>query len=251
VGGGVALAIFPGSGTGATLTGNLIRGNIARATNPAFSAKGAGIYILADDHVSLSSNLIQENQAEMLGGAGQGGGGGIYLDGGKVTMTNTVIAGNQIIGPGFGAGIFVFGANVDLLHTTIARNNGSDGSGVNVQQTGIVTLTNTILVTHTYGITVSTGSTATLTSILWFDNLLGNSAGLGTINNLSNEHTGDPAFTADGYHLGSGSAAIDKGINTGLTVDIDGETRIGPPDLGADEAPNPFFFFLPIIFRGP
>ena len=162
-------------------------------------------------------------------------------------MTNTVIVDNQIIGQGFGAGIFAFGGNVNLLHTTAARNRGGDGSAISVQA-GSVALTNTVLVSHTYGITVSTGSTATLNGVLWFDNVSGNFAGTGSVN-VNNEYAGNPAFVADGYHLGISSAAIEKGISAGVTLDIDGEVRdVSQPDLGADEA-SFLSFYLPIIMR--
>jgi hypothetical protein len=56
---------------------------------------------------------------------------------------------------------------------------------------------------------------------------------------------GDPAFLdPDGgdYHIGLGSAAVDAGIDAGVTVDIDGEPRPmgGGYDIGADEvSPGP------------
>jgi hypothetical protein len=163
-------------------------------------------------------------------------------------MTNSVIADNLIVGQGTGAGVHVFGGELSLLHPTIARNSGGDGSGITIQQPGLVTLTNGILTSHRYGITVSTGSKATLNGVLWFNNLSGNAAGAGVIN-LSSEIMGNPFFDADGYHLGPGSAAIDKASNTGLGTDIDGEARVGFPDLGADEASEFSSYFLPIIVR--
>jgi len=247
IGGGIALAIYPGSDECVTLTGNVIRGNTAKANEPGREAKGGGIYILAGDNVALTDNIIQANQAVLAGrGVSQGGGGGVYLDGSQARMINMVIVDNQIIGQGFGAGVFV-GGNVNLLHSTIARNSGGDGSGINMQA-GVITLTNTILVSHTYGITVSTGSTATLNGVLWFDNDLGNFAGTGSVN-VGNEYTGNPAFVADGYHLGVGSAAIEKGISAGVTTDIDRKTRdANRPDLGADEV-NFLSLYLPVMIR--
>ncbi len=64
---------------------------------------------------------------------------------------------------------------------------------------------------------------------------------------------GTPAFAADAahpYHLAPGSAAIDAGVSTGVTSDIDGDPR--PihllPDLGADEAAL-FWFYVPLVVR--
>ncbi len=50
---------------------------------------------------------------------------------------------------------------------------------------------------------------------------------------------GDPLFAGDGYHLGAGSAALDAGVDVGVTTDIDGEARPqggSVPDMGADES---------------
>lgn len=56
-----------------------------------------------------------------------------------------------------------------------------------------------------------------------------------TFQTMSPVIIGDPMLD-DTYHLQPGSAAIDRGVNTGLTTDIDGDKRpIGRPDIGADE----------------
>jgi len=118
-----------------------------------------------------------------------------------------------------------------LLHTTIACNTGGDGSGV-YAHLGTVALTNTILVSHTVGIYLDL-SKVKLDATLWHGNTT-DWGGAGTINH-SNDYTGDPRFDADGYHLLGGSAAIDKGVDTGVTTDIDDGLRDSAPDLGADE----------------
>jgi hypothetical protein len=93
-------------------------------------------------------------------------------------------------------------------------------------------LTNTIITNHGVGITVTAGNTATLNATLWHncgDKWTGNVS-------HADDHEGDPAFAADGYHLMLNSAAIDVGVNAGVTTDVDGGARpIGRPDLGADE----------------
>jgi hypothetical protein len=89
--------------------------------------------------------------------------------------------------------------------------------------------------------------------VLWFGNGT-NTSGAGTLP-VSNAFTGDPAFASDNYHLTVASAAIDKGVNAGVTTDIDGQLRFGVPDLGADEywAPgsHPTIIYLPLIMRNP
>ena len=87
---------------------------------------------------------------------------------------------------------------------------------------------------HTVGITVTTGNTATLDGMLWYGNTA-NTGGAGAII-VTNAYTGSPAFASDGYHLTSASAAIDAGVDAGITTDVDSQPRpIGRPDLGADE----------------
>jgi len=162
-------------------------------------------------------------------------GGGLFLAFSMATLTDTVVADNQV--GASGSGLYIVASSSRLVHTTIARNSGGDGTGVYAAtDAGVsanVTLTNTILVSHTLGITVTAGSTATLESTLWHGNGT-DRGGVGTINH-SNDYTGDPLFATDGYHLLAGSEAIDKGVDAGVTTDIDGDPRDSAPDLGADE----------------
>jgi hypothetical protein len=74
-------------------------------------------------------------------------------------------------------------------------------------------------------------NTATLNGVLWYANTTNFS---GTIT-ATQAITTDPAFAADGYHLLAGSNAINAGLLDGVTTDIDGDLRLGTPDLGADE----------------
>jgi hypothetical protein len=111
-----------------------------------------------------------------------------------------------------------------------------------------IALTNTIIASQTVGITATSDSNAALNGVLWFDNGA-NTGGPGTIA-VTHEITGDPAFAPDGYHLTAGSAAIDQGVDAGVTTDIDGEHRPqGPaPDLGADEI-SLSYIYLPLVLR--
>jgi len=65
---------------------------------------------------------------------------------------------------------------------------------------------------------------------------------------------GDPAFAADGYHLTGGSAAINRGIRSGVGTNIGGDPRHFSCifDLGADEflgGPICRLLYLPAISR--
>jgi hypothetical protein len=215
-----------------TLSGNTVFSNTAEY--------GGGLY-LYQSIVTLNGNTVISNTAVF--------GGGLYLET-YAALTNTVVADNQA--GTAGSGFYIKRGPYRLLHTTIARNSGGDGTGVYAAtDTGAsanITLTNTILVSHTVGITVTKGSTATLESTLWHGNGT-DRGGAGTINH-SNDYTGAPLFAADGYHLMEGSAAIDKGVDAGVMTDIDGDSRDSTPDLGADErAGIGTDVYLPIIMK--
>jgi hypothetical protein len=233
------------------------------------SAKFGGGVFLNAGAAALHGNTISDNAAEFGGGLFSNSskatfegdivasnnadeGGGIYLfRNSSGALTNTVIADNQAILNG--GGMLVIDSDAQLVHTSIAANLGGDGSGIYVADSSVVSLTNTILVSQTVGITIAQGSMATLDSILWYDNN-NDWNGIGTIN-TSNNYTGDPVFIDSKYHIGLASAALDRGINTGVTIDIDGELRPQgvAPDLGADEAAPSIQFnqrrFLPLILK--
>jgi parallel beta-helix repeat protein len=201
------------------LSGNIISSNAAHYD-------GGGLYLYSSD-ARLNGNTITSNAADY--------GGGLYQTYGDGDLINNVIGDNHANWTG--SGVYVYNALLRLRHTTIARNTGGDGSGVYVSgdyyRYSTVTLTNTILVRQTGGITVTSGNTAILNGVLWYNNGT-NTSGSGTIT-VTQAYAGNPAFAADGYHLTVGSMAIDRGIKAGITFDIDGEPRDAAPDLGADE----------------
>ena len=228
----------------AILEGNTIAYNIT-------DGSGGGLR-MEQSNGRLRDNVIHHNRAA---GTNSGTGGGIYLTNlASVSMTNTVIADNGVSYGG--AGMVVAGAYARMVHTTLARNSGGDGSGIyvgigGIHSAGVLSMTNSIVVSHSVGITVPAGppaipeNRATLDGVLWYGN--GHNTGGGGTINLTHVTTGTPAFQADGYHIGAGSAAINQGVDSGATLDIDGEPRpAGPsPDLGADEAW--LTVFLPVI----
>ena len=58
-----------------------------------------------------------------------------------------------------------------------------------------------------------------------------------------------PAFlnpAASNYHIRAGSAAVDAGVDAGVTTDVDGELRVRAPDIGADEMRA---VYLPLVMR--
>ena len=227
-GGGVVLD----SSDNVILSNNVIYNNTA--------TDGGGLY-LNWSNAMLDSNVITSNNANVSGG-------GLNLTKSDATLVNIFVADNQAA---YGSGIYITHSSPRLLHTTIARNSYGDGTGVYITDNGSaeyssVVMTNTIIVSHTVGITVTAGNTATLNATLWHAN--GTNRGGNIIH--TNDHTGDPAFIGPGYHLTGSSAAIDAGIDAGVATDLEGDTRPqgGGYDLGADEFPVKLIY-LPIIRR--
>jgi len=231
--------LYWGSGVGgATINGNNFISNS--------SQYGGGAVWLATSGM-FSGNIVTSNKADI--------GGGVVSEIGTETWINNIIVDNQASSAG--GGVWIRGSSPRLLHNTIARNSSGDGSGVYITQCdwcwwdahSNVALTNTILVDHSVGISVTGGNTVTVNGVLWYDTPITVSQSITAVVTVHNQHKGDPAFAADGYHLMAGSAAIDMGINAGITSDIDGELRPAGSgyDLGADELWHNVY--LPLIIR--
>jgi len=249
----------PGGNT-PTLDDNAIFGNIA-------ALSGGGLYLESNDAI-LTGNDIHHNTADYGGGLSLGawwflgkgsdarlsanlihhntglfGGGGIDMTFSDPLLTNNVIAQNQVVDVNMsGSAIRADTSNPRLIHNTIAHNTGGNGSGVSLYAfqglNSQAAFTNTILVSHLCAIRVtSDGAAALLNGVLWYNNAMNVNVGGGATLTVMNPYEGNPAFAADGYHLTSGSAAIDQGVATTIDDDIDGQVRPqgAGPDLGADE----------------
>lgn len=224
-------------GQGLVLTDNRIFGNVAE------DFSGGGLYLFDADGSTLTRNEIISNTAG-------GWGGGVALSASTdVTLENNVIAGN------YGAtALYLYqSGNSHIVHTTIARND-VYYAGVYLSE-GTYWLTNTILVSHTVGVQVQPGTTATLAATLWGTATWANDSDWtnnGTlITGTLNWWEGPDFVNPDGwdYHIGASSGALDRGVNAGVSTDIDGESRFyGPPDLGADEYWPPRVY-LPLALR--
>jgi uncharacterized repeat protein (TIGR01451 family) len=150
---------------------------------------------------------------------------------------------------GWGSGVYLTGDSVAAMrHTTLVGNGwgteGTDGTGLEARDGSSTVLTNTILAGHQVGVYAASGAEVTLHTTL-----LGGGAwtnvedwvGQGTVTH-SGDIEGDPGFVnprAGDYHIGLGSAAVDRGADAGVAQDIDGQPRPMPAgggfDLGADE----------------
>jgi len=232
------------SSSAATLSDNTIASNAANFF-------GGGLLLWRSDDAVLDRNIVAYN--------GAGYGGGLYLHESGATLANNVVAGNRA--DTAGSGLYVLASSPRLLHATIVGNGSAEltaggwGSvrdlcptaGVHVTNYGSdyssIVLTNTILVGHTVGVTVTAGNTAALEATLWGADVWANdtdSGGAGMVHVGTRNYWGDPDFVASSagdYHIGLASAALDKGVNAGVTDDMDGDSRpqSGSYDLGADE----------------
>jgi hypothetical protein len=193
---------------------------------------------------TLSGNLIANNRT----GWARGYGGGLYLWDSNATFVNNVILANWALNVG---GISIQGGHPHFLHTTLAQNSSEDDKGIEIVSFGHLVMTNTIIANHSVGIYVTEGNTATLNGVLWFGNG-SDIEGEGSIA-VSYAYRGDPAFAEDGYHLTEKSAAIDRGLGSEVSTDLDGLPRLVglAPDLGACEYPValPSGYFVPLVRR--
>ena len=247
--------------SGATLTGNRISGNAAHGTH----GYGGGLYLDGSDNATLTGNTVSGNTASFYGG-------GLYLNSSDATLTNnTVVSNTASNGGGLylyyhsdadlqndiiadnvasnGGGLYVRGSSLVLRHLTLARNQGNAGvyvTGDHQVGYGHVVLTDTLLVSHTVGLSVAAGNTAMLQATLWGSGAWANGAdwsGAGGITTGTVNVWGDPAFinpNAGDYHILSTSAAVDAGVDAGVMTDIDGDPRPAAfgYDIGADEVLN-------------
>jgi hypothetical protein len=254
-----------------TLTDNDIFSNMAEGSGGGVNANEAD-----SNSVTLYGNRIYDNSAEIGGGVIAGNcfitatgnliydntahqGGGMWFSSSGAVLVNNIIVGNHVTSTGAANGIMVSGSTLHMVHNTIALNTGGDGIGIALSdfygEPATVALTNTILVSHTVGIHVNSGHTATLEATLWGEGNWANITdwgGLGSIYTGTVNIWGPPAFLTppDGrYYIHPGSAAVDAGVNAGVTTDIDGQLRPrdGLYDIGADELND--FLYLPLTTR--
>lgn len=247
LGGGLFLSL-----SATRVSGNEISGNSA-------GRGGAAVYLHDSDGATFDGNQIVSNTAVVSPTATSYGGGFCIEFTDPFTLTNNVIAQNRANTSG--GGLYVYGSTGvwssagELVNNTIAQNNlGSGGEGVYLTGNSTLTLTNNIIVSHTYGIYATGGATVTADYTLFFANTTANTADLGGAITSTNEITGGAPLFVDlaewDYHIQAGSPAVDAGVAVpGLTTDIDGDPRPAGAgyDLGADELW--YKIHLPLVMR--
>ena len=236
---------------GSRLPRNLIRGNRAGVADGSY---GGGLVVDSLDKHStravVDGNLILDNRASEDAAESSAGGCSIAWVFDGLTFTNNVVAGNRAASSA-GIELEFLPDGGELVNNTIA---GNGGSGLHVSGS-VVTLTNNIVVSHTMGLEVDAGATATVSYTLWHGNGA-NTGGDGVINE-THPVTGDPRFVkpaAGDFRLTIVSAARDAGDPAGVPPapdhDADGVARPQGPavDIGAYEWQG-HWQYLPLAFK--
>ena len=202
---------------------------------------------------TVDANLFLGNRATAdSGGSCPSDGGACYFDSYGLTFTNNVVAGNSA---DLGGGLYLpFAQDGVVTNNTLVGNN---DAAILVDQYNLtpITFTNNIVVSHTVGISVTQGATATVSYTLWHANGT-DIAGAGVVNQ-THPVTGAPAFVdpaADDYHLTIASAARDAGDPAGVPPrrSMTSSACLGPQgpavDIGAYEW-NGHWHHLPLVSR--
>ncbi len=239
-----------------TVEGNILRGNWVNPSGTNYP--GAAIHLWSASG-TYSGNQIAENHGQSAIWLSRGQprlesnqvisnataiGVELFSGPGVATLANNIVArsGSQVIRAEGQSGQAL---TATLIHNTLVGPGG--GSGIYVAGYTTLFVTNTIAVSATWGITNVSPTSATVSAdhnLFWANTYPGIQG--------TNPVSGDPRFVnpaAGDYHLGPGSAAIDAGVLTTVTIDIDGDPRpIGTlPDIGADE--RRMYAYLPLVLR--
>ena len=157
-------------------------------------------------------------------------GGAISFVGADAEVVNSLFARNSASTNG--DAFFVQSAGATrLLHNTIASPTLASGAAIYVD-TGDVDLINTIVASHTIGVSNTNGTVNASHDLLFANttNLSGTINSSNLITTCNAPYFANPA--ADDYRITNGSAAINAGTNANVNVDFDGNTR--PLDGGFD-----------------
>ena len=212
-----------GGGLGAIGPAILIGGTFEGNTS---SSGGGGLF--ADSALELINTQFLRNRAKM--------GGGVYYAGtSNGQFINALFAGNTVTDTGAALYLNSSGQTA-LLHITIANVSLNPKAAITVVS-GTVGVTNTIIASHTVGISQTAGTTFEDYN-LFFGNTLTTAE---LVASGGHSFSGDPKFTApasDDYHLDVGSAALNVAFVGLVSNDFEGDLRpLGDgPDIGFDES---------------
>lgn len=224
----------------ATSTDVEVRGNTVYSTgNDGIDARGATVIVAGNTVTGCADNGIK---VDLVGDWAQIDANrelnnpvGIAIrDVSAFTLTNNIVGGSIT------ASVELAGAGTGYVyHNTLV----GGGTGLVVLHPLTADLANNIIVSHTVGITKTAGATLVVSRTLLWANGSDPISGTGVI-------TQAPLFVAPAaqdYHILASSPAVNAGIEVGVSRDVDGDPRISPPDVGADEVVEKIY--LPLVMR--
>ncbi len=231
-----------GDGAGAYLSGASQIMNSAFYQNSVTNG-GGGLF------VPISPASLTLEDTKFIGNSGGNDlGGAMNLNAQNITLKNVAVADTQVT-----SGSAVMFSNpsstIELYHVTVNDTHKQDGTrsgtyGIHINGPTIVNIWNSMITNHGTGVKIATGSACSLDHTLWYGNAL-DIAGDPFTYADNYPVASDPAYAVDRYHLTSASGAINQGVDRMVYHDLDGETRLGLPDIGADEFLA--WLYLPLI----
>jgi hypothetical protein len=219
------------------IDGNLIQGNrIGSSPDPNIVALGGGVCLTSTNRVTVTNNLIFNNQIGTMG-VPLSLGGGIYAKGANSHLINNTIVSNTALFSGQGGGVYL--ADGVLSNTVVVSNTAlyfsADGGGV-YWAGGSVGYNDVWSNFSPSGADYATGGNSRPATDIFADPLFIGSGDLATR-----------------YHLQLNSPCIDAGTSVGLVPgqDYDGDLRPkgNRHDIGFDEVWGQRTY-LPLVLRG-
>ncbi len=246
-----------GGGLSKSGSGALDIGGVCFSDNDSLSISAGGGAVHSTSPLTVADSCFDSNASVNLGGA-------IFADAAPLNVSKSTFTNNSA---DLGGGVFQNGTfNGMIVNSLFARNVvttsgtamvlASSGSSYVLHNTiadlvinpqaaigvsaGAVAIRDTIIASHSIGISVTLGS-ANEDYNLFFSNGLTETGSI-----VAGSHSLidlDPMFidpSTDDYHLGTGSAAINTGIDAGVNTDYDDNPRplLGAFDIGYDESHN-------------
>jgi N-acetylneuraminic acid mutarotase len=176
-----------------TLSNSIISGNVSKWM-------GGGIFNYGT--LTINNTSIIGNSAGDWCCGGGGGGGGIQNYSGVITLNNSTVSGNVILGGFSGSGIAAFPGKVILNNSTVSNNTGGSGEGIYTFVGSIILNNSTISGNESYGARNQAGNVTLQNTIL---------AGNGTDGDCYNDPSYSGTVISQGYNL------IGKAENCTLT----------------------------------
>jgi len=192
--------------------------------------------------VQVLSNTVEAGDRGITAYMGTDSDSGATLNLGRASIVNNVVGADGMDG----LSIDIESLPVDIVHNTIANPTPASSAGISVT-TGTVFITNTIVSGYANGINNGGGTVSEDYNLFYVTA----SDTLGTVASGGHSLSGlNPAFfdpAAMSYQLRIGSPARDSGTAAGVPVDVDGNLRIAPPDIGAYEGQPGTY--VPLVMR--